>query len=166
MGFPSTRLLSFMFLAPFMLGLSPTGICRLPSGHGVHGYVYEHVHEDLGLGGWRGAGRFGECPLPVPFGIAPVSQSEPRSVVPLPRPSHRTWGFPPSGVASRFSVKGYGAVTSWLRCTMRLGIWSKAPIFRISLRRSTSSNSDHLFASVVADSQIVGFSCRFASVRS
>jgi hypothetical protein len=37
-GFPFARLLSFMFLAPFMLGLSPTGLRRLPSGHGGHGH--------------------------------------------------------------------------------------------------------------------------------
>ena len=35
---PFARLLSFMFLAPFMLGLSPTGMRRLPSGHGGHGH--------------------------------------------------------------------------------------------------------------------------------
>jgi len=34
-----------MFLAPFMLGLSPTGMRRLPSGHGGHGHDDDHDHD-------------------------------------------------------------------------------------------------------------------------
>jgi len=45
--------------------------------------------------------------LPTSFETASVPQSEPWSVGPGARPSHRTWGFPPSGVASRVSERAY-----------------------------------------------------------
>lgn len=43
LDFSSARLLSFMFLAPFMLGLSPTGMDRLPSGHVDQGHGHDNT---------------------------------------------------------------------------------------------------------------------------
>ena len=47
---PFARLLSFMFLAPFMLGLSPTGMRRLPSGHGGHDHGNDRLLHPAGDG--------------------------------------------------------------------------------------------------------------------
>jgi hypothetical protein len=120
------RLLSFMLLAPFMLGLSPTGTGRLPSGHGANS----------GSGGGAVPGGAGSCCFRPLTGLRRCLNPR-RGPFPLPRPSHRTWGFPPSGVASRLSVKVYGAFVCETRCTTRPGSRRKDPTFHRFRRCST-----------------------------
>ncbi len=115
--------------------------------------------------GWRGDRRFRGVAVAGGFRHLPVPQSVHGSVS-SPRPSHRTWGFPPSGAPSRVRGKGYETQSPGHATTSRLGSGFTASTAHRSPRGSTLSRDAYLFASAAADSQACGLSLRPANERS